>query len=296
MRAADDPRVFKALFAAMKAAATFSTPLAGRIAEKIWFTPWTVQPGPRGLQKQAAWLAPTRPTRFSSSHGDIAGFEAGSGPVVLLVHGWGEKAASLGGFIEPLVGAGFRVVGIDLPGHGQSARVEPNIYVMGEAITQVADQLGGVTAVIGHSAGGHSTMRALQLGLPVDSVVLISPSSRLQNSLVKFSEMLSVPPRAATGLKHRLEERFGESLWEDLEGSAMVSGLSVPALIFHDREDPQVPFEDSELLASAWRGARLIATGSLGHGRILRDPDVIKEAAAFLTAHLPTRSLHQANL
>jgi pimeloyl-ACP methyl ester carboxylesterase len=285
MRIADHPSAAKALWAATKLAATFSSRLAGRIAYELWFTPWTVDPGERGRAKQAEWLSPTHPVYFGTAAGRIAGFEAGSGPTVLLVHGWGERAASLGAFIRPLTEAGYRVVGIDAPDHGDSAPAEANVYVVGDTIRQVVDQLGGVTAVIAHSIGGHATMYALKSGLKVDSVVLLAPSSRLQTAFARFQELLGLPPRGMTGLKRALERRFGTVIWNEMNGDELVRDLDVPALIVHDRDDPQVPLADSELVVAAWPDARLITTESLGHGRILRDEEVVAQALAFVHGH-----------
>lgn len=297
MRAADSPLAFKAYYLGMKLTAPWSARLSGWFAHKIWFTPWTVKPGERGLRKQAEWLSRSTPVRFSTTHGTIVGFEAGSGPAVLLVHGWGERGADLGGFIEPLVGAGYRVVGVDLPGHGASVDTEPNLYVVSETIRDVAQQLGGIAAVIAHSMGGHSTMVALRDGLEVDAVVLLSPSSRLANALTRFTEMLSLPPRAATALKQKLERRFGAQLWDEVEGTALVENVRAPALIVHDPDDPQVPVQDSERLVAAWEEARLVTTEGLGHGRIMRDERVIADTVRFLIEQVapPQRQLEDAS-
>jgi pimeloyl-ACP methyl ester carboxylesterase len=285
MRIAHHPSAAKALFMATKLSATFSSRLAGRIAYELWFTPWTVDPGERGRAKQAQWLSQTKPVYFGTQVGRIAGFEAGSGPTVLLIHGWGERAASLGAFVEPLTAAGYRVVGIDAPDHGDSAPAEANVYVVGDTIRQVVDKLGGVTAVIAHSIGGHATMYALKNGLEVDSVVLLAPSSRLETAFLRFQELLRLPPRGMTGLKQALERRFGTVIWNEMNGSELVRDLDVPALIVHDRDDPQIPLADSELVASAWPGAKLVTTESLGHGRILRDERILAEAVAFIQRH-----------
>ena len=283
MRAAESPFAFKALYAGTKLASGFSTRVSGWFAHKLWFTPWQVRPGERGLTRQSQWLAGTTAVSFETAQGRIAGFAAGDGPSVLLVHGWGERAASLGAFIGPLTSAGYRVVGIDLPGHGDSVSAEPNLYVVAGVIREVAEQIGGVTAVVGHSMGGHATMVALRDGLEVDSVVLLSPSSRLAQALTRFEELLALPPRAKTGLKRKLEHRFGATLWSETEGSALVRDVTVPALVVHDREDPQVPLSDSQLLVAAWPAAQLMTTESLGHGRILRDEHVVAATLSFIT-------------
>ena len=297
VRAADYPLAFKAYYAGMKVSSSFSTRLAGWFAHRIWFTPWTVKPGERGLAKQAQWLSPTTPVRFATPRGRVVGFEAGSGPVALLVHGWGERAADLGGFIEPLTRAGYRVVGLDLLGHGDSDDAEPNLYVVSETIREVGQQLGGLSTVVAHSMGGHSTLVALRDGLDVDSLVLLSPSSQLEGALWTFTKLLSLPPRAATGLRRKLEQRFGTTLWSEMEGSALIRDVTIPALIVHDRDDPQIPLQDSEALASAWDGARLLVTDGLGHGRTMRDQNVISEAISFLNEHTPNheKELEDAN-
>ncbi len=282
VRTADSSLAFKAYLVAMKVAASFSTRLAGLVAARLWFTPWRVDPGERGRRRQTDWLADTKPVCFVTASGSLAGFAAGSGPAIVLIHGWGERAASLGALIAPLTAAGFRVTGIDLPGHGDSVAAQPNAYVIANAIREVTQKLGGVQAVVAHSLGAHATMVALRDGLDVASVVLISPSSRLDHALDRFEDMLALPPRAKRGLKLTIERRFGENVWDDLAGSNLIRDVNVPALIIHDREDPQVALEDSELLADAWSGARLLTTETLGHGRILRDEHVIDETVAFL--------------
>jgi alpha-beta hydrolase superfamily lysophospholipase len=60
--------------------------------------------------------------RFDLPHGFLRVFHWGeSGPLVLLAHGWSSCAARLVDFVEPLMSAGFQVVGFDAPGHGASS-------------------------------------------------------------------------------------------------------------------------------------------------------------------------------
>jgi pimeloyl-ACP methyl ester carboxylesterase len=59
--------------------------------------------------------------------------------------------------------------------------------------------------------------------------------------------------------------------------------MTVPALIFHDRDDRDVPYAHGEEIAGAWPGAQLVPTSGLGHRAILRDPDVIRRTVTFLS-------------
>ncbi len=55
------------------------------------------------------------------------------------------------------------------------------------------------------------------------------------------------------------------------------------ALVLHDPEDREVPFEHGRALADAWPGASLRAVDGLGHRAILRDVGEVARAVAFLT-------------
>lgn len=289
MRAADSMLVAKATWLATRAAAAVSPRLAGPIAARLWFTPWRVPVGERAAKRQAEWLRPTEALSLEVDGKRIAGFAAGKGPTVLLVHGWGERGASLGAFVQPLVDAGYRVVGVDLPGHGGSEGGQSDGFQIASAITGVAEALGGVRAVVAHSMGGTTSLYAASEGMPVDALVLIAPSPRLDHALKTFARLLSLSPNAVAGLKATIERRYGRGVWGTFSGLRVASNVKAPGLIVHDREDPQVALADAEALHAAWPGSRLVTTESLGHGRILRDEKVIEAVTSFLAEVAPAR-------
>ncbi|WP_051038907.1 hypothetical protein [Chamaesiphon minutus] len=61
-----------------------------------------------------------------------------------------------------------------------------------------------------------------------------------------------------------------------------VRNLSIPAILFHDRRDREVAFEESLHVSQIWATARLIETSGLGHRRILRDESVIAQTVDFM--------------
>lgn len=279
-------RDLKATWLATKAAGRFSTRLAGRFASRLWFTPWPVPLGDGARAKQAAWLATTEPITFDVGTHRVAGFTAGTGPTVLLVHGWGETAATLGGFIEPLVRTGHRVVGIDLPGHGKTSYGRTNIFEQTHAIRAVAEQVGGLDAIVAHSMGGYVTSVAIGEGLGAGAIVLIAPASDVDHVMGKFQTLFALPPRAMAGLRADIERRFGGDVWERLNIRSHATRFSAPALIVHDRDDDQIDVTESEALARAWPRARTLYTSGLGHDKPTRDPNVIAGATDFLVEML----------
>ena len=290
MRASESKLALKSTWLATRAAAAVSPRLAGPVAARLWFTPWRVPVGARHAQRQVEWLKDTESVSFDVAGRRIAGFSAGAGPVVLLVHGWGESAASLGAFVAPLTAAGYRVVGIDAPAHGSSPGGRTDAYEVAAAIRGVSDALGGARAVVAHSAGASAALYAAREGLEVGALVTIAPSVRLDHALVTFARLFSLPADAVTGLKATIDRRYGAEVWGKFAGHEIARDLDVPGLIVHDREDPQVALADSEALHEAWAGSRLVTTEGLGHGRILREAKVLDAVTSFLSEVVPARS------
>ncbi len=92
-------------------------------------------------------------------HHDIAG----SGPVLLLTHGFRASSAMWRDNVPALVAAGWRVVTWDLRGHGRSAQPDdPNRYTPELALDDMdalLDLAGAETAVIGgQSLGGYLSL------------------------------------------------------------------------------------------------------------------------------------------
>jgi len=212
----------------------------------------------------------------------LAARNFGWGPVVLLVHGWEGRGTQLGRFVDPLVRAGFRVIALDLPAHGESAGTRTDLIECTEALRKVGRDVGPIAAIVAHSFGGAITTLALERGLDARAVVLISSPSSIRDVLRRFEELIGLSAAGARAFRATIERQTRVKL-ADVEIFERVARLQVPALIVHDRGDREVPFHDAERLAARWPGATLVATEDLGHRRILKDDDVIARAVAFVS-------------
>jgi pimeloyl-ACP methyl ester carboxylesterase len=74
-------------------------------------------------------LYPSRSEHFpyperTFMYGDtpVMSFDAGAGPAIVFVHGLGANLTHFEHVAPPLVDAGFRVCGLDLPGFGLSGK------------------------------------------------------------------------------------------------------------------------------------------------------------------------------
>lgn len=254
-----------------------SPPLAGRLAFRLFTT--TQRRAPREGERDVLTGAVRFVVPFLD--GRLVAWSWGRGPTVLLTHGWNGRATQLAGFVAPLRAAGFRVVAFDMLGHGQSTGSRANIVQFADAITAVAEAAGGAHGVVAHSMGGAATTIALADGLELERAVFVGAPIDPGRWVRYFTKLLSLEPDVEREFRLELARRAGRPP-EELHGARLAPKLRVPLLAIHDEQDREVPASASEALTAAWPGAQLHRTTGLGHQRILRDPDVIERAVAFL--------------
>ena len=122
---------------------------------------------------------------------------AGSGPVVLLVHGVGASQVAWRRNIAPLADAGFAVVALDLPGHGDSDKPKNIEYDPIAAVHFLAHFLDALkvdrASVMGNSGGGLiAASFALEYPERTHRLVLVAPGGLAQDVSL-FLRLLSVP-------------------------------------------------------------------------------------------------------
>lgn len=116
---------------------------------------------------------PDWPNRANSRSVRVGGIdwhvqEAGSGPVLLLLHGTGAATHSWRDMLQPLA-QHFRLIAPDLPGHGFTKGRLPNGLTMPGVARAVTGLLGELDAepalIVGHSAGAAVAIRMALDGL-----------------------------------------------------------------------------------------------------------------------------------
>ncbi len=267
-------------------------PVAGAaLAERLWFTvgarPTREVRERRGIVGGEAFAVPVgREEVRGVSFGDP------SRPNAYLVHGWGGWWQQLSSFVPVLLARDFHVVAFDALAHGDSGpgaigRRASSVPEMADAYRAVVDRFGEPALTVAHSMGCLSVLWAQRHHdvMPLRQV-LIAPATTVGGMLDLFSSELALGPAVRAGLPERFRRRIGRQL-EDFEllqlvEAERIEGRLAPALIVHDRDDAVTSAEDSERLADAWPGSRLLVTQGLGHYRVLRDPAVLAEAERFL--------------
>lgn len=163
-----------------------------------------------------------------------------NGPPVLLIHGITSSRRTWS-WMVPLLADRYRLLRLDLRGHGGSDRA-PGEYVIegyvADAVAAVADAVGGPAIVIGHSLGG-ATAIGLAQARPdlVRALVLEDPPlftadaiDELEgNTLMTAFQMMraAVPQMQATGIPL-------ETLVDVLGRGPSPSGIPMSELIHSD--------------------------------------------------------------
>lgn len=209
--------------------------------------------------------------------GPLAYWVTGTGPPVLLVHGWATAHADLDAFVAPVLARGSSVVALDLPAHGESGGATATLSDCADAIAALGAHLGPLAGAIGHSAGCPSIAMALERGMRAERVALIATPQRYERFVRWYAGEVAVDVEA---LIAAFKQRGVDVTAFDLPLTA--ARLDVPALIVHSVDDRTCEIRGARAVAAAWRGSEFVEVDGLGHSRILRDAGVIERVSDFI--------------
>ncbi|HEX7939856.1 MAG TPA: alpha/beta fold hydrolase [Gemmatimonadaceae bacterium] len=261
--------------------------VAGRVGARLWFR---VQ-RPTVSAESRAFLATGERFETRTKDTRIVGWRWGSGPTVLLMHGWGGYGAQVQPFVEPLVRSGYRVVLFDAPSHGESGPSawgpkSATLFDFADALVAVSEGAGPIAGVIAHSGGCAAaawTLVRAPAWRPA-RMVFIAPFGSPARYMDVFSKTLGLSDAAMVHFRADTEKAL-DFRWADFEVPNVPTRVATPPLlVIHDKNDRVNSWQDGADIAAAWPNARLETTTGLGHNRILSDANAVASATAFITA------------
>jgi pimeloyl-[acyl-carrier protein] methyl ester esterase len=220
---------------------------------------------------------------------------SGSGPDLVLIHGWGLHSGIWNSLL-PLLEIHFRVTCIDLPGHGRSRwNGEVALDDMVQAVLAVAPPRAGW---VGWSLGGLVALRAALLQpASVSALVLIAStpcftrrpgwqSAMLPELLDTFAADLEQDYQRTLNRFLALQVRGALHATEALKrlratlhagGPPQLAGLHLqcPALLLMGERDTLVPGAAGRATARLLPHAQLAVIDAAGHAPFLSAPDVV---------------------
>jgi pimeloyl-ACP methyl ester carboxylesterase len=247
----------------------------------------------RAVSNAVDFMSEARHHRLRTGTGCVAVHEFRPKPgraragTILVIHGWRSRTEYMRALIEGFRNAGYKVVSLDLPGHGQSTGRRLTMVSAVEAASQAEQWFGPFEAVVGHSFGGAVAVNAAVgsiAGLPklvTKRLVLVAAPSSLPLVFDGFSQMLNVGPRSRTVMAGRVKRIAGRPL-SDFVGDRQLAATQVPTLVIHAPDDREVSAEQARLYAAAGPHVEVYWANGLGHRRILSDSAVVERAVGFV--------------
>jgi pimeloyl-ACP methyl ester carboxylesterase len=234
-------------------------------------------------------------------------------PPVVLIHGAGGSHLSWPPEVRHL--PGYRVISLDLPGHGKSLGPgRQSVQDYAGDVTQFMDSAHISRAVfVGHAMGGVISL-SLALNFPdrVAGIGLIStgptlpiPSSIIENAAnlstlplaIKALQLLFLGPQTSENLKGIISKRLAETrqtlLLNDLLAcdrcnlSDSLEGIRAPVLIVCGTDDKLTPLRFSEILSTKIPGAALQTVEAAGHLLMLEQPGRLAKLLSVFLMTIP---------
>lgn len=249
-----------------------------RLAYKLWITPPHFSPP----EREQVFIKRAKAGVVLVNNLKIRTWVWGEGPAILFVHGWGGRGTQACGFIDELNQAGFQVVSLDMPAHGQSDGKRTNAIEMAHALDEVIKQIDHLHAIITHSFGGMIFAHYYNQHVALNKIVMICPPSTLNTAFNQFSETLQLSDPVKTYIIKTLKENFGEDVVEQFSLIKNGARITQPVLIVHDEQDDVVPYQDGKDIANILQQGTFYGTKELGHRKVLYEKAVINAISQFI--------------
>jgi pimeloyl-ACP methyl ester carboxylesterase len=232
-------------------------------------------------------------------------FKEGSGPIILLLHGWGDNNLTFDKLAAALA-AKYTVLIPDLPGFGQSASpsevwdLDNYAGFLGSFLKKNNEQ--SLYAVIGHSNGGALAIHALSNNyLSADKLVLMASSGirdrqktrrLVLKGIAKTGKAATVFLPSSTRQKLRkklygaagsdmfvaphIQETFKKTVRQDVQDDA--HKLSLPTLLLYGGNDTATPPLFGQIYHRLIENSRLEIIPEAGHFIHLDKPGEVTES------------------
>lgn len=257
--------------------ALFSLSAAGRRALDIFRTP---RKG-RLREQDQTFLAGAKWETLQAVGLDIQTYLwEGSGPTVLLAHGWESNTGRWRTFINVFRKKNYRIVALDAPGHGATSGKRFDALWYAQALQAVAEHF-RPSYIAGHSAGGMALMYYLAEFHPdfVKGGVVIAAPCSLRKVLNSFNQVMHLSERAMLGMEVAVNERFGLPV-DSFNLFEFAEKTKTPGLLLYDACDEIASFAEGQKLGTIWKKSHFEGYNGLGHS--MNNKAVAEEMVEFM--------------
>jgi pimeloyl-ACP methyl ester carboxylesterase len=205
----------------------------------------------------------------------------GSGPKILLVHGWSGRAVNFCKIIEKLMEYHCDLYAFDAPAHGMSEGTTTNLPQFIACIDALVDNLDSIDCILGHSGGGFAAAYHAAHRPQLKKLIIISSFDYVLDVFQNFSQWVQLGPKATALMIDYFEQKTQHPI-KQLSISKLAKNIKANSLLIHDENDKEVGFDQALLIKKQLSNATFLPTQNLGHRRILRDQKVVEQIANFI--------------
>ncbi|HEX9761892.1 MAG TPA: alpha/beta fold hydrolase [Acidimicrobiia bacterium] len=249
---------------------------------------------------------------------DWAVTNPGAPDTILLLHSLGTNRTMWDGQVEWLAASGWRVIAVDLPGHGRStaSRAPYTVDTLARDLKEVSEICGAEEFVVtGISIGGLIGLwLAINLPERVSALIVANTAARLGSEAFWADRIAAVQAGGMEAIRGPVVSRFFApgfeathpelfirynaifssndptgyagccALLRDTDLTSEVGSIRCPTLVIGGGLDLAAPPEQSEWLHRSIGGSRLEIFEGAAHLSNLDQPDLFNEAlVSFLT-------------
>jgi pimeloyl-ACP methyl ester carboxylesterase len=261
-------RILRRLFPLLQNAAP---KMALHIATKLFLTPIRFDMN----KAQRSFLKEFEQSSLEVSGRQLMVYKRGKGPKVLCLHGWSGRAMQFASMSDHLVNAGFSVIAIDAPGHGESEGGATNLFEFVEAFQKLIESESPIHAVLGHSLGAAAISLAISDGLQVPAFGIFGAPVVAQDILDEFARRINAKPTIFAGIREKAVAKFGRT-FDEVAMESTFGKVTCPAIAFHGDQDLDVPLYHMDVLQAINPSLETHTMPGIGHRRILKDERVME--------------------
>ncbi len=203
---------------------------------------------------------------------------------VLIAHGFESSSRNFEQYILPFLKKGYEVLAFDAPAHGQSGGKKITLPLYVRTIQTIYEEYGPIDSFLGHSLGGLAITLFLESLPPVmeTKFVLIAPPCEMVRAVDSFFRLLQLSKEVRKEFDEYSNELFDRPFSYYSIRRAM-NQVHSDILWLQDEEDKITPLEDALLVKKDQHpNIQFVITKGLGHRRIYRDPEVMRQIVDFL--------------
>ncbi len=200
---------------------------------------------------------------------------------MLLCHGWEGYAFNFAALITDAIEAGWEVFAFDHLAHANSGGKHSGLPIALSTLLAVAEHIGSVDIVVGHSLGGAAAAWATaNKKIKAKKLVLLAPFYDTLQLTRMWAKAHFLNEDIRAGMQTELEKTT-TLRFEDFMPPGLAKHFSLPVLIIHDPKDPITSFKLSHSLAALNKHVKLEPASNTGHVRLLADQVLIERVIKF---------------